>query len=51
MLHFLEMKIDDIDGMVYECESIVSSNQNVNVTYQYRLEKVDEYLKSTDLER
>ena len=50
MLPFLEMKIE-IDPTAFECESIVSETDVKNVTYNYGLEKVNEFLSSKEVEK
>ena len=50
MLPFLELKTE-IDSNVFECESIVSESTAKNVTYDYGLEKVNEYLNSKQMEK
>ena len=50
MLPFLEMKIG-IDATAFECESIVSETNVQNVTYNYGLDKVNEFLRSKEVEK
>ena len=51
LLPFLELKLDNIDEMCYECEAIVGSQDALNVTYQYGLDKVDEFLSSEKMKK
>ncbi|KAL4564910.1 hypothetical protein LXL04_028986 [Taraxacum kok-saghyz] len=50
MLPFLEMKTETYSN-AFECESIVSESTAKNVTYDYGLEKVNEYLNSKQMEK
>src|SRR6187200_2712948 len=49
MLPFLELKMKDVDEVSYKCESMVSSLNETNPTFNFGMEKINQFLKTKDL--
>ena len=49
MLPFFYLKMEDVDKVSYKCEAMVSSSNGTNPTYNFRMEKINEFLKTKDL--
>ena len=51
MLPFLELKMKDVDEVSYKCESMVSSLNETNPTFNFGMEKINQFLKTKDLKQ
>ena len=46
MLPFLELKMKDVDEVSYKCESMVSSLNEINPSFNFGMEKINQFLKT-----
>ncbi|KAL4578457.1 hypothetical protein LXL04_014580 [Taraxacum kok-saghyz] len=49
MLPFLESKMKDFDEVSYKCESMVKTSTETNPSFNFGMEKINQFLKQKDL--